>query len=54
MPSYRVANLKWGAGGVEKGVGIDPKKEESEYGEFAWIKDGAVNRIEFGELPKVR
>jgi predicted enzyme related to lactoylglutathione lyase len=50
MLNYRVedldALLKLLAG---EGVWIDPKREEYEYGKFAWIKDLEGNRIELWE-----
>jgi predicted enzyme related to lactoylglutathione lyase len=50
MLNYRVENLdallKLLA---EEGVWIDPKREEYEYGKFAWIKDLEGNRIELWE-----
>ncbi len=53
MINYRVANLKRVLAALKKeGVRIDPKREESEFGKFAWIKDGEGNRIELWEPPK--
>lgn len=54
MLNYRVANLKKVLAALKKeGVWIDPKGvEASEYGKFAWIKDGEGNRIELWEPPK--
>lgn len=53
MINYRVANLKKVLAALKKeGVWIDPKTEESEYGKFAWIKDGEGNRIELWQPPK--
>lgn len=53
MINYRVANLRSVLGALRKeGVWIDPRTEESEYGKFAWIKDGEGNRIELWEPPK--
>jgi catechol 2,3-dioxygenase-like lactoylglutathione lyase family enzyme len=54
MINYRVANLKKLLAVLKKeGVWIDPKGlEASEYGRFAWIKDGEGNRIELWEPPK--
>jgi len=47
MINYRVDDLD---GLVEKltaaGVWIDPKREDHEYGKFAWIKDCDGNRVE--------
>ena len=36
----------------EEGVSIDPKRENHEYGKFAWIMDPEGNRIELWEPPK--
>jgi len=53
--NYRVANLKKVLQGLKReGVWIDPKVDESEYGKFAWIKDGEGNRVELWEPPKAR
>jgi predicted enzyme related to lactoylglutathione lyase len=54
MINYRVANLKQVLALLKKeGVWIDPKGiEASEFGKFAWIKDGEGNRIELWEPPK--
>jgi predicted enzyme related to lactoylglutathione lyase len=54
MINYRVANLKKVVAALKKeGVWVDPKGiEKSEYGEFAWIKDGEGNRIELWQPPK--
>ena len=48
MVNYRVANLKKLLAVLKKEkVWIDPKGiEASDYGQFAWIKDGEGNRIE--------
>jgi len=35
-----------------EGVQIDPKREDFEYGRFAWIMDPEGNRIELWEPPK--
>jgi catechol 2,3-dioxygenase-like lactoylglutathione lyase family enzyme len=35
-----------------EGVTIDPKREDHEYGRFAWIMDPEGNRIELWETPK--
>src|SRR5258708_5947138 len=35
-----------------EGVTIDPKREDHEYGRFAWIMDPEGNRIELWEAPK--
>lgn len=54
MVNYRVASLKKVLASLKKeGVWIDPKGiEASEFGKFAWIKDGEGNRIELWEPPK--
>jgi len=54
MINYRVANLKKVLASLkEEGVWIDSKGiEASEYGQFAWIKDGEGNRIELWQPPK--
>lgn len=35
-----------------EGVEVDDKREDSEYGKFAWIMDPEGNRIELWEPPK--
>lgn len=54
MVNYRVANLPRVLAALKKEkVWIDPKGiEVSEYGRFAWIKDGEGNRIELWEPPQ--
>ena len=54
MINYRVANLKRVIAALKKErVWIDPKGiEASDYGQFAWIKDGEGNRIELWQPPK--
>ncbi len=54
MLNYRVANLKQTLTILKKEkVWIDPKGiEASEYGQFAWIKDGEGNRVELWQPPK--
>ena len=54
MVNYRVADLKKVLAALKKErVWIDPKGiEASEYGQFAWIKDGEGNRIELWQPPK--
>ncbi len=37
---------------LKDGVKIDPKRENSGYGRFAWIMDPEGNRIELWEPPK--
>jgi catechol 2,3-dioxygenase-like lactoylglutathione lyase family enzyme len=53
MINYRVANLAKVIAALKKErVWIDPKGiEKSEYGSFAWIKDGEGNRIELWQPP---
>ena len=36
----------------EEGVEIDPRREDYDYGRFAWIMDPEGNRIELWEPPK--
>jgi hypothetical protein len=54
MVNYRVANLKKVLAALKRErVWIDPKGiEKSEYGQFAWIKDGEGNRIELWQPPR--
>lgn len=54
MVNYRVANLKKLLATLkQERVWIDPKGiEKSEYGQFAWIKDGEGTRIELWQPPK--
>ncbi|HTL68811.1 MAG TPA: VOC family protein [Lacunisphaera sp.] len=54
MVNYRVANLKKVVAALKKErVWIDPKGiEASDFGKFAWIKDGEGNRIELWEPPE--
>ncbi|MFZ5495912.1 MAG: VOC family protein [Verrucomicrobiota bacterium] len=54
MLNYRVANLKKVLAALKKErVWIDPKGiEQSDFGQFAWIKDGEGNRIELWQPPK--
>ena len=56
MINYRVANLKKVIAALKaEKVWIDPKGiEKSEYGEFAWIKDGEGNRIELWQPPRAK
>ncbi len=56
MINYRLANLKQVLAELKREkVWIAPKGiEESEYGQFAWIKDGEGNRIELWQPPKQR
>ncbi|HLG97781.1 MAG TPA: VOC family protein [Bryobacteraceae bacterium] len=53
MINYRVDNLDRLLENLRaEGVQIDPKREDSEYGRFAWITDPEGNRIELWEPPK--
>ncbi len=54
MVNYRVASLKKVLATLKKErVWIDPKGiKATEYGKFAWIKDGEGNRIELWQPPK--
>ena len=54
MVNYRVANLKKVLAALKKEkVWIDPKGiEKSEFGRFAWIKDGEGNRLELWQPPR--
>jgi predicted enzyme related to lactoylglutathione lyase len=36
----------------KSGIGIDPHREDYDYGRFAWITDADGNRIELREPPK--
>jgi len=36
----------------EEGVDVDPRREDYDYGRFAWITDPEGNRIELWEPPK--
>lgn len=53
MLNYRVADLEAVLAALkEEGVEIDPRREDSEYGRFAWIIDPEGNRIELWEPPE--
>jgi predicted enzyme related to lactoylglutathione lyase len=53
MINYRVENLDELLEALrQEGVEIDPKREDFEYGRFAWIMDPEGNRIELWEPPK--
>jgi predicted enzyme related to lactoylglutathione lyase len=53
MINYRVENLDELLAALEaEGVEIEPKRENYEYGRFAWIMDPEGNRIELWEPPK--
>jgi len=50
MINYRVDNLDALLEALKaEGVEIDPKREDHEYGRFAWIMDPEGNRIELWE-----
>jgi predicted enzyme related to lactoylglutathione lyase len=50
MVNYRVDDLDGVLDALrEEGVEIDPRREEHEYGRFAWIMDPEGNRIELWE-----
>ena len=52
MLNYRVADIDATLTQLRaEGVWIDDKREDSEYGRFAWILDGEGNRIELWEPP---
>jgi predicted enzyme related to lactoylglutathione lyase len=52
MINYRVENLDALLELLAaEGVQIDPRREESEYGRFAWIIDPEGNRIELWQPP---
>ena len=52
MINYRVADLDALLESLRaEGVPIDEKREQSEYGKFAWITDLDGNRIELWEPP---
>jgi predicted enzyme related to lactoylglutathione lyase len=55
MVNFRVDDLdqllvQLGAAGVR----IDPKREDYDYGRFAWIWDLEGNRVELWEAPKAK
>ena len=53
MINYRVDNLDALLEALKAdGVEIDPKREDADYGRFAWIMDPEGNRIELWEPPK--
>ena len=52
MLNYRVADLDAVLAALAaEGVAIDPKREDSKYGRFAWIFDPEGNRIELWQPP---
>jgi len=53
MINYRVDDLDALLEALRaEGVEIDPKREDYDYGRFAWIMDPEGNRIELWEPPK--
>jgi predicted enzyme related to lactoylglutathione lyase len=53
MVNYRVDNLDALLEDLKKsGIEIDPRREDYDYGRFAWITDPDGNRIELWELTK--
>jgi predicted enzyme related to lactoylglutathione lyase len=53
MLNYRVDDLEALLEALRaEGVQIDPKRDDSEYGRFAWIYDPEGNKIELWEPPK--
>ena len=53
MINYRVADMDALLEVLrQEGVEIDPKRENHDYGKFAWIMDPDGNRIELWEPPK--
>ncbi|HWR36905.1 MAG TPA: VOC family protein [Clostridia bacterium] len=55
MINFRVDDLDALLAKLESGrVAIDPKREEAEYGRFAWIYDPAGNKVELWEPPKTK
>jgi predicted enzyme related to lactoylglutathione lyase len=53
MLNYRVDDLDALLEALRaEGVAIDPKREDHDYGKFAWITDPEGNKIELWEPPK--
>jgi predicted enzyme related to lactoylglutathione lyase len=53
MLNFRVENLDALVETLRvEGVWVDPKREDYDYGRFAWIMDPEGNRIELWEPPK--
>jgi predicted enzyme related to lactoylglutathione lyase len=53
MVNYRVDDLDALLEALRvEGVQIDPKREDADYGRFAWITDPEGNKIELWEPPK--
>ena len=54
MVNYRVDNLDALMIELEKeGVKLDPKRDDSEYGKFAWVYDPDGNKVELWEPPRI-
>ena len=52
MVNYRVHDLDALMLALEnEGVKIDPKRDDSEYGKFAWVYDPDGNKVELWEPP---
>jgi len=52
MINYRVENMDALLALLrEEGVEIDPKREDTDYGRFAWIMDPEGNRVELWQPP---
>jgi len=52
MINYRVENLDRMLAQLEAaGITVEPNREDSVYGRFAWIMDPEGNRIELWEPP---
>jgi predicted enzyme related to lactoylglutathione lyase len=53
MVNYRIDDLDALLAAMKAaGVEVDPQREDSDYGRFAWITDPDGNRIELWEPPK--
>lgn len=53
MLNFRVENLDALLAELRKeNVWVDPKREDYDYGRFAWIKDAEGNRVELWEPPR--
>jgi predicted enzyme related to lactoylglutathione lyase len=53
MVNYRVKDLDALLDALrQEGVAVDPKREDSEYGRFAWIFDPEGNKIELWQPPE--
>lgn len=55
MLNFRVADLDALLAALQaEGVTIDPKREDADYGRFAWIVDPDGNRVELWGPPKAK